>query len=157
MQSLRGRAVVLAVAPPLLRREHQELRPGPARAERALPGRALAAIREREAPRTRRRLARFKIEILAQPAFDQAAVFGEADLPADVQQAIGLDRGNITRHRGGSFGKGDAEFGKALFDAHGVSAKHRKRAGVKPHPSLRAKRSNPFLDCRIGFAFSQCR
>src|SRR5262245_49496866 len=98
--------------------ENAELDDPPDPVERAQ--RRLDLRKQHDAAAARGRLARFQVHILAQPAFDQAAVLGKADLPADVQQAIGLDRGNIGRNRRGGLGKGDAEFGKALFDAHGA-------------------------------------
>ena len=47
-----------------------------------------------------------EVDILAQPAFDQAAVLGEADLARDVQQAIGLDGRDVGRDRGGGLREG---------------------------------------------------
>ena len=59
--------------------------------------------------------------VVAQAAFDQGPVLGEADLPGDVEESADFDRRHISRNRGSGLGKGDAEFGKALFHAHGVA------------------------------------
>ena len=46
------------------------------------------------------------IHVLAEPAFDQVAVLGEADLAGDVEQAALLDRRDIGRDRGGGLREG---------------------------------------------------
>ena len=47
-----------------------------------------------------------EVDVLAEPAFDQAAVLGEADLAGDVEQAADLDRGDIGGDRGGGLREG---------------------------------------------------
>ena len=73
-----------------------------------------------------------EVHVLAEPAFDQAAVLGEADLARDVEQPAELDRRDIGRDRGRGLGQGDADFGEALFDASCAPPKHRAARGIKP-------------------------
>src|SRR5512139_10407 len=49
-------------------------------------------------------LSRLQVQPFSQTAFDQAAVLGKADLAGDMQQAVGLDRGDIAGDRRGRFG-----------------------------------------------------
>jgi hypothetical protein len=42
-----------------------------------------------------------------------------------------FDGGNVGRHRGSGFGKGDAEFGNAIIDAHAMLLTSRT-AGINP-------------------------
>ena len=55
--------------------------------------------------------AALQIHILAEPPFDEAAIFGEADLARDVQQPPTFDRRNVGGDGRGGLGKGDAKFG----------------------------------------------
>ena len=84
--------------------EHAELDDPLDPVERAQRGLDLG--QQHDAAAARRGLPGFEIEALAQPALDQAAVLGELNLPADMQQAIGLDRGDIAGHRGGRLREG---------------------------------------------------
>ena len=73
-------------------------------------------------------------DIVAQPAFDQAAVLRDADLAGNVQQTIGFDRRHVSGDGSGGLRKGDAELGKALIDAHGAAL---GRVGAARQPSRR--------------------
>src|SRR6476620_1441748 len=68
-----------------------------------------------------------KVDILAQPAFDQASVVGEADLTGDVEESVLFHGGNIGSHGRGGLRQGDSEFGKALVDTHAVAPSTRLR------------------------------
>jgi hypothetical protein len=59
----------------------------------------------------RRSRAGVDIHVFAQAAFDQLAIFIDADLAGNVEDPVGFHRGNISRDRRGGFGKIDAEFG----------------------------------------------
>ena len=76
-------------------------------------------LRKQHDPATPRcRHSAIEIGVLAEPSFDQAAVFGEADLAGDVKQPARLDRRDVGGDGGGRLRQGDAEFGKAVIDAH---------------------------------------
>ena len=62
-----------------------------------------------------------EIEIAAQRALDQRPVGAERDLAGNIEQAADLDGRHIGGDGRGGFGKGDAEFGEAGFDAHGAA------------------------------------
>ena len=47
-----------------------------------------------------------EVHVLAEPAFDQAAVLGEADLAGNVQQPALLDGRDIGGDRGGGLREG---------------------------------------------------
>jgi hypothetical protein len=97
------------------------------RAERRLH---LGEQHDPAAPRGAR--CRVEVDVLAQPAFDQAAVLGEADLARRCGAGRWCSTAGHSRDGRGGLGKGDAEFGEALVDAHGGAWPQAPRAPVNP-------------------------
>src|SRR3569833_1467455 len=96
--------------------EHAELHDSLDPVERAKRGLDLGE--QANATAARGGVAGIEVHVLAKPPFDQAAVLGEADLAGNVQHPALLDGRDIGCHRRGGYWKSDAEFGKALVDAH---------------------------------------
>ena len=62
-----------------------------------------------------------QVDVLTQTPFDQAAVLGKADLTRDVQDSTVLDRRYVGGNGRSRLRKGDAQFGQALVNAHGLA------------------------------------
>src|SRR4051794_29914221 len=99
--------------------EHAELHDPLDPVERAERG--LDLREKHDAAAARGRDPAIEVSVLAEAAFDQAAVLGETDLAGDVEEPTLLDGGYIGRHRSGRLWQNDSEFGEALVDAHGLA------------------------------------